>query len=351
MNATLNQPANPRENQVSTAPPPISGQATSDPRSPISRPCRVPSLRNREIFREAVIGGRSKTEVAKDFGVSQPRVSEICEQVRAWMIEHTAAEAEGLTESQRLNLAEHECRMRRGCQCGEAIRAFHQACEGQRIEKEKRNKHGELVSTETVVKSGTPRSGLLNIALRAIIETARLDGIMGSPNTWAGRNRRKLDEFQQQHWEELHQATDRPRPTTVQGPKSKVQSQPGPGDSGQRNVGRAPENASVEPLWNLPPAAVAVNEVAQEAVDATAALQATCAAAPSHKPAAAPPASERRNPYAPPASLPVEQDRAGSEESDQRIARRNLHGCDRRRALEKRRAKAAFFAPLRTSAA
>jgi hypothetical protein len=48
------------------------------------RKCRVPSERNRRVFVEVVVGGREQPEVAREFGITQQRVSQIIEQFYGW---------------------------------------------------------------------------------------------------------------------------------------------------------------------------------------------------------------------------------------------------------------------------
>ena len=53
---------------------------------------RIPSPRNREVFCQVHGLGHSHAEVAAEFQLSQPRVTQICEQVRDWISQVTAGE-------------------------------------------------------------------------------------------------------------------------------------------------------------------------------------------------------------------------------------------------------------------
>ena len=71
---------------------------------PVKR--RIPSLRNREVFRQVKGIGRSQDEVAAEFRLSQPRVTQICEQVRDWISQVTLGEELGLAPAEALLYAE-----------------------------------------------------------------------------------------------------------------------------------------------------------------------------------------------------------------------------------------------------
>ena len=79
---------------------------------PESKPLRrqIPSQRNREIF-EAVLLGKSHAQAAAEFGITQPRVTQIVQQVRDWMSQVNRGEEYGYTEIQMLRLAEETLRI------------------------------------------------------------------------------------------------------------------------------------------------------------------------------------------------------------------------------------------------
>ena len=71
---------------------------------------QIPSRRNREVF-AAVAMGKSHTEVASEFGLTQPRVTQIARQVREWSMQVAGGELGKYNEIQRLRLAEETLRV------------------------------------------------------------------------------------------------------------------------------------------------------------------------------------------------------------------------------------------------
>jgi hypothetical protein len=88
--------------------PPVADSSFSSETKPIRR--QVPSRRNREIF-AAVVMGKSHAGAAAAFGVTQPRVTQIMEQVRDWMTQVSQGEDDDYTEIQKLRLAEETLRI------------------------------------------------------------------------------------------------------------------------------------------------------------------------------------------------------------------------------------------------
>jgi hypothetical protein len=68
---------------------------------------RVPSKRNREIYRQHVLLNRSQRDVAAEFDLTQPRVTAICKQVKAWL-RKGQAELDHMSEEERYNLVTNE---------------------------------------------------------------------------------------------------------------------------------------------------------------------------------------------------------------------------------------------------
>src|SRR5687767_9749115 len=71
---------------------------------------QIPSQRNRDVF-AAVAMGKSHTEAAKEFGLTQPRVTQIVRQVREWSTQVAGGELGKYNEIQRLRLAEETLRV------------------------------------------------------------------------------------------------------------------------------------------------------------------------------------------------------------------------------------------------
>jgi len=71
---------------------------------------QIPSQRNREVF-AAVAMGKSHAQVAGQFGLTQPRVTQIVRQVREWSMQVAGGELGEFNEVQRLRLAEETLRV------------------------------------------------------------------------------------------------------------------------------------------------------------------------------------------------------------------------------------------------
>src|SRR3954470_11689653 len=77
----------------------------------IERPSRMPSSRDFEIFRLAVIKGLTHQELAGMFDVSRRRISQIVENVNSWLSQHPCQDPNIATELQNKRLAQHLERM------------------------------------------------------------------------------------------------------------------------------------------------------------------------------------------------------------------------------------------------
>ena len=86
-----------------------SGPTVSDGKSPplrdVSR--KVPSDRDLQIYETVVFTGRSQRAVAREFGVSQPRVNQILKEIAVWMSDNTPSFCSGLTPEQKLRLVHY----------------------------------------------------------------------------------------------------------------------------------------------------------------------------------------------------------------------------------------------------
>jgi hypothetical protein len=71
---------------------------------------QIPSQRNRDVF-AAVAMGKSHSEAAAEFGLTQPRVTQIMRQVREWSTQVAGGELGEYNEVQRLRLAEETLRI------------------------------------------------------------------------------------------------------------------------------------------------------------------------------------------------------------------------------------------------
>jgi hypothetical protein len=197
MNATLELPVPVPPAEASTCAPATPSIARAPQPKLIRLPifCRgIPPARDREIFRQVMVCKRTKTDVARQFDLSQPRVTQICDEVTEWMKEHTQSHTDDMSEPQRLNLAENLCRQRLETQYAMAMEVF-EASRGPR-ERDGWEDQGIPIDDRAQCDQ-RPQASFLNTALKATIELARLDGIWGQGDAWAGRNRQKLAEYQE----------------------------------------------------------------------------------------------------------------------------------------------------------
>jgi hypothetical protein len=162
---------------------------------PLRKP---PSARDQQIYAEVVLHQRPQPEVAREFGVSQPRVTQIVARVRAWVEAAPAREAEsaaveaalaGMTpeaelppreesavaQAQRLHLARERTRAQLEAVYAESLAAWRQSQEETQEHQVRSGKRGEV--QVSIRKSQTGRTAHLNQAMHSAIQIARLDGV------------------------------------------------------------------------------------------------------------------------------------------------------------------------------
>ena len=142
---------------------------------PVKR--RIPSLRNREVFRQVKGVGHSQDEVAAEFRLSQPRVTQICEQVRDWISQVTLGEELGLAPAEALLYAERLLEGRLEFQRQEVMAEWRRSKLDKVQLKERWDKAGELLWTEKTTSTQPGKVGCLSHALRLCLSEARLAGV------------------------------------------------------------------------------------------------------------------------------------------------------------------------------
>jgi hypothetical protein len=135
---------------------------------------RIPSKRNREIYRQHVLANRSQRDVAAEFDLTQPRVAAICKQVKRWL-RSGQAELENLSEEQRYNLVTNESRMRLNLALSESYKWLQVTGQPSETRRVRPGKEGQS-DTETTYRPPNPKSPFIAVMLRAAIELAKLDG-------------------------------------------------------------------------------------------------------------------------------------------------------------------------------
>ncbi len=347
MNATLELPASmpPVNGRCHALAPPTCppAAANSPPPELLQLPIflrGIPSARDREIFRQVVICRRTKTDVARQFQLSQPRITQICGEVQRWMKEHTRTHTEELTQPQQLNLAENLCRERLEAQYALAMEAF----EASRQPRQWAGWDAEGNRVEKLPESPPrPQCALLNTAIKATIELARLDGVWGSGDAWAGRNREKLEEFQRQRdaqWQAEsaeHEAILANLRAAGAQQRSPAAAPAGPANPPAAIASETPPAATYERLWKLPATAAPGAEVAEAAGDASDAATDVCGDGPARNLQTDLIAERLKTAYAPreePAQEPAAHEP------------RRLPSADRELAFRRERLRKEFFAPL-----
>lgn len=135
------------------------------------KPRRVPSSRNREVYRQVKILERSERDVAREYGLTQPRVFAICKHVRLWT-ERTAGDRPDMTPEAKHNLAVGNARLRLSHTFSQAAKWLEVTGQPSQTE---RIKAGAEVG-DVVKKGPNPKPAFVGYMLRAAIELAKLEG-------------------------------------------------------------------------------------------------------------------------------------------------------------------------------
>lgn len=134
---------------------------------PQPRKRRVPSERNRHVYAEVVLRQRPQPEVAKEFGITQQRVSQIVEQFQAWLAENLPQGAEAMTGEEQLRLAANTAYLQQQHAYGEAMRKHRRSCEDKHGLRIRYSAQGKELWRETVCENQNGKSGFLSAAIRA----------------------------------------------------------------------------------------------------------------------------------------------------------------------------------------
>jgi len=113
-----------------------------------------PSGRDFEVFEHVVVGGGTTRSAAQEFKISQTRVCQVLERVRAWMDEVTPSAADEQVSQKRLQLAEGLAADRLDHLYGQAIEGWRKS-EGE-VERIRLTSFGEKLTTRTI-SHGDPR--------------------------------------------------------------------------------------------------------------------------------------------------------------------------------------------------
>jgi hypothetical protein len=135
---------------------------------------RIPCLRNRRIYEQVVLRKRPQSDVAKEFKISQQRVSQIVDQFHAWLNENLPPGTEEDSAQDQLTLAASHAYLRQEHLFGEAMRRLDQSGKERVVLKTRYSKSGEELGTHTARYPGSPNSGFMNAALKATMQQWKL---------------------------------------------------------------------------------------------------------------------------------------------------------------------------------
>jgi hypothetical protein len=133
---------------------------------------KPPIPRDRLIFEEVMVKGRSQLEVAGEHGISQPRVSIIVGEVTAWLCRVLPESAMKEGAAGQVALGFWLARARLEFLYNKALAAFDASGQDKVTYKERRRT--EVACEEKITRQQTPSVGLFNGALRAAVASARM---------------------------------------------------------------------------------------------------------------------------------------------------------------------------------
>lgn len=143
------------------------------------RPHPIPSHRNRQVYERVVIDQRSQEEVAREFGITQQRVSQIAREFTQWLQENLPAEARELPAAEQLSLAVNVTYLRYEQAQTLAVRSFEASRRDKLQKKERLDKNGELLWTERQRGTQSGKLGYLNAYVRAAEKCLKLVQMAG----------------------------------------------------------------------------------------------------------------------------------------------------------------------------
>jgi hypothetical protein len=135
---------------------------------------RIPSERNRRVYVEVVLAERPQPEVAKEFGITQQRVSQIVEQFQLWLAENLPPGAEGMSAEQQLRLAANTAYLQQEHLLASAMRKFDQSCEDKHSLRIRYSAKGDELWREKLRENQTGKSGYLGVALNVTVRKWKL---------------------------------------------------------------------------------------------------------------------------------------------------------------------------------
>jgi len=146
------------------------------------RDLKPPQQRDRLIFEAVAVKQRSQTEVAREHGISQPRVAQIVVEVGRWVARVVPQAHEQLSQEERLGLASFLVESQLRYWQDLVTTAWTTSGENKVVLKETPRKDGSIVREETTIPQGR-KIGFLNAGMRLALALARLGGVDTSGRT------------------------------------------------------------------------------------------------------------------------------------------------------------------------
>lgn len=119
--------------------------------------CKTPQERDLEIYHKVSVDHWPQTEVAKLFGVTQSRVSQICKRVQLWHVLNVQEDELGLVQRNYLNI--RDSRVRIEAKLRKAAEVFEDSLRDEVLKSKKQKGTGEILAEEKV-KKGKPNHQL-----------------------------------------------------------------------------------------------------------------------------------------------------------------------------------------------
>ena len=128
---------------------------------------RIPSERNRRIWEQVVLNQREQPDVAREFCITQQRVSQIIDHFQAWLAEQLPAGSEQFCQEEQLRLGLSTAYLRQQHLYLQAMRDSDASWQDKHAEKVRYGADDQVLWRETVRANQCGKVGYLSAAMRA----------------------------------------------------------------------------------------------------------------------------------------------------------------------------------------
>lgn len=128
---------------------------------------RIPSERNRRIWEQVVLAEREQQDVAREFRITQQRVSQIIDHFQAWLAEQLPAGSEQFSKEEQLRLGLSTAYLRQQHLYLQAMRDSDASWQDKHAEKVRYGADDKVLWRETVRANQCGKVGYLSAAMRA----------------------------------------------------------------------------------------------------------------------------------------------------------------------------------------